>query len=85
MAKKTYIRPFLNELEPGEDPIIVHGGSQGTSGYDSQWKFSGIDEDTLALIEANCDDYDLQDMDTNDDYVITLAEYEAWYEQNGWW
>ncbi len=42
-------------------------------------------EDIIAMIEANCDDTDLKDMDTTGDYIISLAEYEAWYEANGWW
>ena len=67
-------------LEPGDDPTIVIGGSQGTSGYDSPYTFSGIDQSILDLIELNCDDFDLQDMDTNHDYVITQAEFQAWFD-----
>ncbi len=84
MAKKKYTSVWM-ELEPGDDPVIVIGGSQGTSGYDSPYTFSGIDQDTLDLIELNCDDFDLKDMDTNGDYVITLAEFDAWYEANEPW
>ena len=85
MAKKKYISPILMDLEPGDDPIIDFGASQGTSGYDSQWTFSGIDQGTLDLIELNCDDTDLQDMDSDGDFVITLSEFEAWYEANEPW
>lgn len=85
MVKRRYTSPMMLTITPGEDPTIVIGGSQGSSGYDSQYTFSGIDPDTLELIAANCDDFDLQEMDENGDYVITLAEYEAWYADNGWW
>ncbi len=85
MAKKTYIRPFLNELEPGDDPIIVIGGSQGTSGYDNPWTFNGISQEDLDMIELNCDDFDLQDMDTNGDYIITSDEFDTWLTARGGW
>lgn len=84
MAKKKYTSVWM-ELEPGDDPVIVIGGSQGTSGYDSPYTFSGIDQSTLDMIELNCDDFDLKDMDTNGDYVITLAEFDAWYAANQPW
>lgn len=85
MVKRRYTSPMMLTITPGEDPIIVIGGSQGSSGYDSPYTFSGIDQDTLELIEANCSDFDLQEMDRNGDCQITLAEYEAWYADNGWW
>ena len=72
-------------LTPSDDPIIPIGPSQGSSGYDSPYTFSGIDADTIALIELNCDDFDLADMDVDGDYEITLAEFTAWYEANEPW
>ncbi len=84
MAKKNYISPTLLLVE-GDDPTIVFGNSVGTSGTDSMWSFSDIDEDTLTMILANCDDTDLAAMDTDGDLTITLTEYESWYEENGWW
>ena len=53
MAKKQYISPVLASLTPDPDPEIPFGGSQGTSGEDSPYSFSGIDDDTLDLIYAN--------------------------------
>lgn len=84
MAKKEYTSVWM-ELDPEDDPVIVIGGSQGTSGYDSPYTFDGIPDDILALIELNCDDYDLQDMDANHDYTITLAEFQAWFDANEPW
>lgn len=83
MAKKKYTSTWM-ELEPGEDPVIIIGGSQGTSGYDSPYTFSGIDQSILDLINLNCDDFDLKDMDTNGDYVITNDEFQAWLEVHPW-
>lgn len=85
MAKLMYISPILRDLEPTSDPNINFGASQGTSGYDSQWTFDGIDEATLILIDANCDDTDLAAMDTDRNLVITLAEFQAWYDENEPW
>ena len=72
-------------LEPGDDPGISFGGSQGTGGYDSMWTFVGISQDDLDMIELNCDDLDLQDMDTSGDGVITYAEFQAWLTARGGW
>ena len=80
MNKRTYYRPLILPLEPGDDPGIVIGGSQDTSGWDPRWAFDGIDEDTMTMIELNCGDFDLQDMDTNGDYLVTLAEFTAWWD-----
>ena len=85
MAKKNYTIPVLMDLEPGDDPIIVIGGSQGTIGQDDQFTFSGIDDETLDLIYANCDDIDFAEMDTNGDLVITLAEFQAWFDTHQPW
>ena len=83
MAKKRYTSAWM-DLDT-EDPTIIIGPSQGTSGYDSRYSFEGIDEDNMAMIDLNCDDFDLQDMDTDENYVITLAEFEAWLEARGGW
>ena len=72
-------------LEPGDDPGVSFGGSQGTSGYDSMWTFVGISQDDLDMIELNCDDLDLQDMDANGNYEITNEEFQAWLEAHGGW
>ena len=83
MAKKRYTSAWM-DLDP-EDPTIIIGPSQGTSGYDSPYSFEGIDEDTMAMIELNCDDFDFKDMDTDGNYVITLAEFEAWFDATEPW
>ena len=86
MAKKVYVSPVLLGLTPGEDPNIGFGASQGTSGYDSPYSFSGIQQEDLNMIALNCDDLDLQDMDTSPaDFVITAEEFEAWLEARGGW
>lgn len=79
MAKRTYSSPKFFGLEVGDDPVIVQPPSQTTSGYDA-YVFEEIDEAVLTMIDANCDDYDLQDMDANGNHVITLAEFQAWWE-----
>ena len=84
VAKRRYSSPVLM-LQPDDDPTIVFGPSQGTSGYDSMWTFSGISQEDLDLIDLNCDDTDLQDMDSNEDGVITNAEFQAWLEGRGGW
>ena len=95
--KRNYVSPLWvmlqtdgeggsEQLPVEQDMIIYIGGSQGTSGYDSMWRFEeGFDEADFVMIEANCDDFDLQDMDTNGDYIITKDEYKAWYDENAWW
>lgn len=88
MAKKSYVRPILlsGTLTPDDDPTIIIGGSQGTSGYDSMWTFADdVDETTIAMIDANCDDSDLQQMDADGNFIISLKEYEDWYDEHGWW
>ena len=86
MAKKKYKSPILmSGLIPGEDPVIGFDGSQGTSGYDSPYTFDGLTQDDLDMIELNCDDLDLQDMDTSGDYIITAAEFQAWLDARGGW
>jgi len=85
MAKRKYKSPLLMDLTPGGDTTIDIGGSQGSSGYDSMFSFSGISDDILLEIELYCDDIDLAEMDTDGDYVITLAEFQAWYNANQPW
>ena len=85
MAKKTYNSPFFFTLNPEEGPVIDITNSQGTSGYDSRWDLSGIYPDDLIMIEENCDDFDLQKMDVNGDYVITQAEFDVWLAARGGW
>ena len=84
MARKAYESPILKEgftpLTPGDDPTIVFGPSQGTSGYESPYRFVGIDQADLDMILLNCDDTELAEMDINGDYQITLAEFQAWYD-----
>lgn len=87
MAKKAYKIPVIimpDGDEPGE-VVIVIGGSQGTIGDEDQYSFSGIDDDTLSLIDANCDDTDFAQMDTDKDLVITLAEFNAWFAEHHPW
>jgi hypothetical protein len=84
MAKRKYKSPFLMDLTPGGDTTIDIGGSQGSSGYDSMFTLN-VSEDVLDLIEANCDDIDLAEMDTNGDYIITQEEFDAWYAANQPW
>jgi len=79
MAKRKYMSPVLMGLASDDEVIIDFGGSQGTSGYDSPYTFSGIADDILAMIEANCDDTELSAMDVNKDLVITSDEFDAWY------
>lgn len=85
MAKKKYTRVWM-DLNP-EDPEIVIGGSQGTSGEDSPYSFSGFEghEEELDLIMLNCDDIDLADMDTDGNLTITYAEFVAWFGANEPW
>ena len=85
MVKRRYTSPMMLTITPGDDPIIVIGGSQGSSGYDSPYTFSGISQEDLDMIELNCSDFDLQEMDTNGDYLITQAEFQAWLDANGGW
>lgn len=84
MAKRNYKSPLLLGITPGSDPTIVIGGSQGTIGDIDQYSFTGIPAEEMDLIYANCDDTDFAQMDTNNNYVITKAEYDAWKEQYGW-
>ena len=85
MAKKMYSSPILM-LEVEDESTISFGGSQGTSGYDSMWTFGeDISEDDLGMIELNCDDLDLQDMDADKNFTITNAELQAWLDARGGW
>ncbi|MBQ2688486.1 MAG: hypothetical protein IJG05_00230 [Solobacterium sp.] len=86
MVRKLYKGPIIRTLEDGGQGEIIIGPSQGTSGFDSRWTFSGIDQGTLDMIDLNCDDFNLQDMDTSGDYIITKAEFDAWFAlyDNDW-
>ena len=85
--KRNYVSPlWLQTLDPSEDPTIDMGGSQGTSGYDSMWTFADdIGQDDLDMIDLNCDDFDLQDMDRDGNYIITNDEFQIWLEERGGW
>ncbi|MBQ6221577.1 MAG: hypothetical protein IJJ44_03090 [Solobacterium sp.] len=84
MAKKKYSSPIIMNENPGDATIVI-GNSQGTSGDTSVFTFEeGFPASVIALIEGNCDDMDLQDMDSDHNYVITYEEYQAWYDEYGW-
>ena len=85
MAKKAYSSPLVIYLQEDEDPTIIVPVSQGSSGYDSTYTFEGIDQDILDLIELNCDDFDLQAMDTDGNFKITLVEFQTWFDENQPW
>ena len=87
MKKRNYQSPVLFELKNGGEGQINIGGSQGTSGYDSMFSSEGIDQPTLDMIEVNCDDTDLADMDTNSNLIITKEEFDTWFarEKGGNW
>lgn len=73
-------------LKPDDDPTIPIRPSQGSSGYDSMWTFGeGISESDLDMIDLNCDDFDLKDMDADGDYIITSDEFNAWLADRGGW
>ena len=84
MAKKTYVTAWM-DLDDEGNVVIEIGASQGTSGTENVFTFDGIPSDILALIELHCDDLDLGDMDADGNYIITLAEFQAWYEANHPW
>ena len=84
MANKKYISPVLT-LTPDDDPEIDFTYSTGTSGDISMWSFDGVSQDDIDLIELNCDDLDLQDMDADGDKVITAEEFGAWLTARGGW
>ena len=80
---KKYKGPLILPLEPGEDPTIPIGASQGTSGDIDMFSFADdVPANIRTMIELNCDDIDYADMDTNDDYVITMTEFQTWYDAN---
>lgn len=84
MAKKTYVTAWM-DLDDEGDVVIEFGASQGTSGTENVFTFAeGFPADIRTLIEAQCDDTDLASMDTSGDFVITLAEYQAWLPNNPW-
>ena len=74
MVKKRYKSPILMELETEEDPAISFGGSQGTSGYDSQWTWDSSLDDLIGMY----DDTDLAAMDKDHDYFISIEEFDSY-------
>lgn len=86
MSKKRYRSPFLMDLEPGDDPGISFGGSQGTSGNDSQFTWDpAIDPDDIDMFWLSYDETDLEGIDTDDDLFISKAEFDAWYNAEQPW
>ena len=71
MSKRKYRNPILM-LDDGGDETIHFGGSQGTSGYDSIFKFE--DDDLEALI-GDWSDEELAALDTDGNQIITWDEY----------
>ncbi len=81
MVKKTYYKPMILPLEPGDDPGIILPPSQGTSGEDPQYTWDPeIDPDYYDLFWLSYDETDLPGIDTNGDQYISLAEFQAWME-----
>lgn len=88
MTKKKYNSPiivFNSDLQPNEDPTIIIGPSQGSSGIDTPYTFEGISEEDLDMIGLNCDDFDLDEMDSDNDYIITADEFDVWLKARGGW
>ena len=84
MAKKAYSSPRFFGLEEREDPHINLPPSQSTSGEDPIYTLDeGIGEYfDLDMIELWCGDDDFVEMDNNRDYVISLAEFQAWWNSH---
>jgi len=83
---KKYIRPLLRDLEPVEDPTIVFGGSQGTSGDVSIFSWdSEIDPVDIDMFWASFDETDLAGIDINGDLFISKDEFYTWYNENNPW
>ena len=78
MAKRVYYSPAILPVEPSGDPGIIIGPSQATIGYDSRWSFE-VDEDSQNYIDEFCDDFDLAEMDTDENLTITQQEFDAWF------
>ena len=82
---------LLTGISGGGSSTIIIAGSQGTSGYDSQFTiaedtFVGEDAQAmLAMMYANCDDIDFETMDTDHNYTITYGEFQAWYDATQPW
>lgn len=86
MAKRRYQSPILMILEPGDDPIIDFGGSQGTSGEDSVFTWDpGIDPYDYNMFWLSYDETDLAAIDTDGDLFISKAEFDAWYDAEQPW
>ena len=82
MAKKAYSSPIFFGIEVGDDPNIDLPPSQTTSGVDTPYTFEGFGDEhqaELTMLLANADDFQLKEMDTIRDYVITYSEYISWW------
>lgn len=88
MAKKRYMSPIiLSGLTPeDDDPIIVIGNSQGTSGNDPQFTWDPkIDPDYIDMFWLSYDETDLASIDTDGDLYISYDEFMAWYDEEQPW
>lgn len=86
MAKKRYISPVLMSLTPDDDPTIVFGGSQGTSGDDSQFSWDKeIDSNDIEMFWNSYDETELAAIDTDGNLYISKDEFTAWYNANEPW
>ena len=85
MAKRVYYRPTILPVEESDDPTIVIGGSQGTSGDDSQFTWDPtIDKDDIDLFWLSFDETELaSDIDVNPkDQYISYAEFYSWWNEH---
>lgn len=82
---KKYKSPVVMLTPEPEDPDIPFGPSGGTYGFDA-YEFVGFEghEDDLAMLQLNCEQFDLEDMDDGD-FVITYDEFKAWYDEKQPW
>lgn len=87
LSKKKYTSPILmSGLTPGDDPIIDFGGSQGTSGEDSQFTWDpSIDQADIDMFWLSYDETDLAGIDIDNDLFISKDEFDAWYSSEQPW
>lgn len=87
MAKKLYESPILGlGLGEDEDPNINFGVSQGTSGEDPRFNWDPeIDPNDIDMFWNTYDETDLEIIDTDDDFFISKAEFDAWYASEQPW
>ena len=87
MAKKKYMKPLLldggfDPLTDSGDPIIIIGPSQGTQGVDPQYEWGdGITQEDIDWFYELYDDSYFAIIDTDEDYVISQDELNAWRNQ----